>query len=274
MFGNHFYWASARKVNAIFGNLFNDIRIQRVDADDNVIKTFTVPIEQAQKQGYLVRLNETAKKELEHGIAITLPRLSYEMVGLQYKADDRLAMSRYIRSPKSDEDGTAHKMFNPVPYTMSMDLSLYTKTIDEALQIVEQIVPYFGPHLGLTINEIPEMGLTNDIKIQLDGFDTNVDYEGHIGDGRLIVWTFNFSIDMKFFHPTSDATVIKKVIENIYASHTDSPENPDSRPDMIITQVVNPITADENGVFTIDYLKQEPELPGSIFGTDFTPEFD
>ena len=258
MFGNHFYWASARKVNAVFGDLFNDIKIQRTDDADNVIKTFTVPIEQAQKEGYIVRLNETAKKEDSPGIAITLPRLSYEMTGLQYNSEDRLPMSRYIRSPKNEDDGNAYKMYNPVPYIMSMDLSLYSRTIDEALQIVEQIVPYFGPHLGLTINEIPEMGLKNDIKIQLDGFDTNVDYDGWIGDGRLIVWTFQFSIAMRFFHPIKEVNVIKKVIENIYANHTDSPDNPDSVPAEIITQTVNPITADENDVYTIDYLKEEP----------------
>lgn len=274
MFGNHFYWASARKINAVFGNIFNDIKIQRTDVDGNVVKTFVVPIEQAQKQSYLVRLNETAGKELEHGIAITLPRLSYEMVGLTYAAEDRLAMSRYIRSASATDSSLGHKMFNPVPYNMAIDLSLWTKTVDEALQIVEQIVPYFGPHLSVTINEIPEMGLTNDIKIQLDGFDTNIEYEGHIGDGRLINWTFNFSVAMRFFHPTSDQTVIKKVIENIYANHTDDPDNPDSRVDTIITQVVNPITAGENDIYTIDYLKQEEGLPSSLFGGEFTPEFE
>lgn len=269
MFGNHFYWASARKVNAVFGNLFNNISIQRVDEADNLIKAFKVPIEQAQKQGYLVRLNEEAKKEDSPGIGITLPRMSYEMVGLTYNAEDRLPMSRYMRSPKNVDDGNAYKMFNPVPYTMAMDLSLYSKTVDEALQILEQIIPYFGPHLGLTINEIPEMGLKNDIMIQLGGFDTNIDYEGHIGDGRLIVWTLNFSIAMKFFHPTSEVGVIKKVIENFHLNHAN-----EEHIDTIITQVVNPITADENDIYTIDYLKQEIELPNSIFGGDFTPEFD
>ncbi len=274
MFENHFYWASARKVNAVFGNLFNNISIQRVDENDNLIKTFKVPIEQAQKQGYLVRLNEEAKKEDSPGIGITLPRMSYEMVGLTYNGEDRLAISRYIKTAKSIQDGNAFKMFNPVPYTMALDLSLYSKTVDEALQILEQIIPYFGPHLGITINEIPEMGLKNDIKIQLDGFDTNIDYEGHIGDGRLIVWTLNFSVAMRFFHPTNEIGVIKKVIENIYANHTDSPDNPDSRVDTVITQVVNPITADQNDVYTIDYLKQEEGLPSAIFGPSFKPEFE
>lgn len=258
MFGNYFYWASARKCNAVFGNMFNNISVQRVDADSAVLKTFKVPIEQGRKESYLARLYETAAKEESPGIAITLPRLSYEMVGLAYSADDRLAQSRYIRAAGTDNSSVATKMFNPVPYTMAMDLSLYARTVDDALQILEQIVPYFSPHLSVTIMEIPEMGLKHDVKISLDGFDTNMDYEGHLADEQPIIWTFNFTMHMKFFHPTNDIGVIKKVIANLYADHTDDPSNPDSDIDEIITQVINPITADQNDIYTIDYTKVDP----------------
>lgn len=257
MFGNYFYWASARKVIAVFGNMFNNISIQRVDADSNVVKKFKVPIEQAAREHYLVRKLEEAKKHAEEAgmanIGITLPRMSYELTGLQYDPENRLPLSRYIRSAKSLGDGNAIKMFNPVPYVMTLELSLYAKNIDDALQIVEQIVPYFGPHLSVTINEVPEMDFKNDIKIQLDGFTTTTDYESHIGGGRYIIWTFTFSIGMRFYHPMQDTTVIKKVIENIHASHSD-----ETKVDAIITQTVDPLTADENDLYTINYDRSEP----------------
>jgi hypothetical protein len=256
MFGHKFYWASLRKINAVIGNLFNDIWIQRQDADGNVVKTFKVPIEQAQKEGYLVRLREEEKKEDSPGIGITLPRLSYEFTGMQYNTADKQYTSGYIRQPKADQTSTGYKMYNPVPYVVGIDMSLYAKNIDDALQILEQILPFFGPQIGLTINEIPELGLKNDITIRLDGFNTNVDYEGNIGDGRLIVWTLNFSVYTRIFHPVKDVKVIKQVIENIHGA-------PDEAfTDMIITQTVNPITADKNDVYTIDYVKQEFDWSG------------
>lgn len=252
MFGNHFYWSSLRRVNAVFGNLFNDISIQRTDSDGNAVKTFKVPIEQSQKEGYLVRLNEEAKKEDGPGIGITLPRLAYEFTGVQYRVEDKQQSSRYIRTG-SPSDGYGIKMYNPVPYTVGMDLSIFSKNIDDALQILEQILPFFTPALAVTINEVPEMGLKNDVHIRLDGFDTSIDYEGMIGDHRIIVWTLNFSIMTRIFHPIKDAKVIKKVINHISDERNE-------QADAIITQTVNPITASENDVYTIDYVREEFEF--------------
>lgn len=268
MFGNHFYWASLRKINAVFGDLFNNISIQRTDGDGNVVKTIRVPIEQAQKEGYLVRLNEEAKREDSPKIAITLPRLSYEFTGMGYRAEDKMQTTGYIRTDNGAGNSTAKKMYNPVPYDVAVDLSMYVKHIDDGFQILEQILPYFGPHLALTINEIPEMDLKNDITIRLDGFDTTVDYEGQIGDDRVIIWTMNFTVQTRLFHPTSDPAVIKKVIENIGASN--DPDQVDQR----ITQTVNPITADENDVYTIDVLLEERGLPTNIFTKEFSPDYE
>jgi len=262
MFGTHFYWSSLRRVNAVFGNLFNDISIQRTDLDGNVVKTFKVPIEQSQKQGYLIRLNEEAKKLAAEtpGIGITLPRLAYEFTGMTYRAEDKQASSRYIRVPKPDNTSTGLKMYNPVPYTVGMDLSIFAKNIDDALQILEQILPYFGPSLSVTVNEIPEMNLKNDVVIRLDGFDTNVEYEGVVGDDRIIVWTLNFSVHTRIFHPVRDAKVIKQVIEKVHGSHQEFDKPVDEAfVDQLITQTVNPITADKNDVYTIDYEKTEYE---------------
>jgi hypothetical protein len=271
MFGAHFYWASLRKINAVFGNLFNNISVQRVDVDGNIVKAFKVPIEQAQKEHFLARLRAEELKDGSPGIGTTLPRLSYEFIGLGYNGGAKQQTSRYIRGPKDDSTSTAHKMWNPAPYIVNMDLSLYARTFDDALQILEQILPYFTPHLGLTINEIPELGIKNDITVQLDGLDTSVQDEGNIGDNRIIQWTLNFSVQTKIFHPTNDVGVIKKVIDNM---HTGFEGDDNEKLVQIITQTVKPITADENDVYTIEKSIQEDGLPSSQFSGQFTPPFN
>lgn len=251
MFGKYFYWSSLRRTNAVFGSLFNNISVQRVDADGNPVKKFKVPLEQAQKEGYLVRLREEEKKEGTPGIGITLPRMSYEFAGMAYRAEDKTQTSRYMRS-QGEGDSTAIKMFNPVPYDVNFNLNIYSKHMDDAFQILEQILPFFGPSLGITINEIPELGLKNDIEVQLDGFDTNVEHEGSVGDYRLIVWTLNFRVMTRIYHPTSNPGVIKKTIQNMEFGDLE-----ESKLAQIITHTVNPITADENDVYTIDFMKEE-----------------
>jgi len=131
-----------------------------------------------------------------------------------------------------------------VPYIMNIDLNLFTRTLDDALQILEQIVPFFAPSIAVTINEVPNLGLKSDVQFQLDGLTTAVDYEGQLQDERLINWTLNFSAMMNLYHPTTDPKIIKSAIVN-----TDIGDNESI--DQIITQTVDPITADRNDVYTV-----------------------
>ena len=40
----------------------------------------------------------------------------------------------------------------PVPYNMQFELNIMCKLNDDALQIVEQILPFFQPSYNLTVN--------------------------------------------------------------------------------------------------------------------------
>lgn len=255
MYPEHFYHKSLRKINAVFGSIFNNVQIERYEDDGTTVhKKFTVPIAQAQKRSFLTRLREEEKRKSEDdipAIGITLPRLSYEFVGLGYNADNKLQSSRYVRSPKSENDDEAYKMYNPVPYDLAIDLNMYCLNVDDALQITEQILPFFTPQLSITINEVDDLGVKHDIKIRLDGLDTNIDYEGPIFDDRLIVWTLNFNVSTQLYQPISSVGVIKRTIENIYA-HSD-----ETKLDATLTQEVNPLTADSGDVYTIDETIEE-----------------
>jgi len=44
-----------------------------------------------------------------------------------------------------------NKIQQGVPYIVSFQLSAYAKNQDDALQIVEQVIPYFNPQYTLTI---------------------------------------------------------------------------------------------------------------------------
>jgi len=137
-----------------------------------------------------------------------------------------------------------------VPYTIGINLNLWTKKIDDALQITEQILPYFGPDQNVTVKEIPEFDIKHDVQFKLVGFDPNNEYEGHIGDDQFIIWTFNFEVRTLLFPGTGDEDIIKKVINNIET-------NENNKTDMIITQTVNPFDADIDEMYTIDKTIQE-----------------
>ena len=61
----------------------------------------------------------------------------------------------------------------PVPYNMDFELVVMSKQSDDALQIVEQILPFFQPDYTITLNDNSTMGTTRDVPIILN----NVTYE-------------------------------------------------------------------------------------------------
>jgi len=56
MFNNKFYWSTIRKSIVAFGNMFNNIHIDRLDSDGNITQTLRVPLSYAPKQKFLARI--------------------------------------------------------------------------------------------------------------------------------------------------------------------------------------------------------------------------
>jgi len=95
----------------------------------------------------------------------------------------------------------------PVPYNMQFELSIMCKLNDDALQIVEQILPYFQPAYNLTVNLV-ESGINEkrDIPVILENITMQDDYEGSFSTRRVLLYTLRFSAKTYLFGPVSTAT--------------------------------------------------------------------
>ncbi len=230
-----FYFASVRKLTAVIGSMFNNIHIQRTDTDGTVIKDITVPIAYAPKQYFLARLREAHTASDAPNIQTTLPRLSYEMTSMDYDAGRKVNTVNRHRGPNADANDELFNQYQSVPYTINYALNMYTRNIDDILQITEQILPFFSPVVSVTINEIPEIDLKRDVPVRFEGMSTDIDYEG-VGNSRVIIWSMNFSCATNLYPPLQSSDVIKKAIVDIATNEND-------KTDVTITAEVNPLTA-------------------------------
>lgn len=216
MLGNYYYHEIIRKTIIGFGTLFNDISIRHYDKDDtNVIDELRVPLAYAPRQKFLARL--TQQSDLNKSVAITLPRMSFEMVSLQYDASRKTGVTQSFKA----SDGTnLKKVFMPVPYNIGFELSIYCKLNDDALQIVEQIIPYFQPSLNVTINLVESIGEKKDVPIVLNNISFTDDYEGDFSTRRALIYTLSFTAKTYLFGPVADSTdgLIKKVQVDTYTN--------------------------------------------------------
>ena len=129
----------------------------------------------------------------------------------------------------------------PVAYNIGFELNIFTKLNDDALQIVEQILPYFQPAFTLTVDLVDSIGEKRDIPLVLDDISFKDDYEGDFSTRRSLVYTLRFTAKTYLFGPIADTTdgLIRKVQVDMYTS-TDTVN---AKREMRYTVVPDPIDA-------------------------------
>jgi len=215
MLGTYFYHEILRKTVIGFGTLFNNINIRHKDASGTNFSVMKVPLAYGPMQKFLARIQQ--QPDLEREIAITLPRLSFEMQGLQYDPTRKTGIAQTFLSKNGSN---AKKVYMPVPYNVGFELSIMAKLSDDALQILEQIIPYFQPSFNITVNLVSSIGEKKDIPIILESINYSDQYEGGFDTRRVIVYTLAFTAKTYLFGPVADNPegLIKKVDVDYYAS--------------------------------------------------------
>jgi len=221
-----FYNRMIRKITVAFGDLFNNITLVRYNSNDTEQERFIVPIDYATKELYVMRIQ--GDPNLDKKVMMTLPRMSYEMTGLEY--DSTRKQMTNIKHFKQNGD-VVNSQYVPVPYNFDFSLYLYVRNIEDGNQIIEHILPFFTPDYTIKVNMIPEMGIVKEVPVILNDTKYEVTYEGDFtSDTRAVIWTLNFTVKGFIFGATSTAGLIKTSITNI----------------------MNNIPADQNIVFNVN----------------------
>ena len=208
MLGNTFYHETIRKVVIGFGTLFNDIHITRKDSSGNVQQSMKVPLAFGPKQKFLVRLREDPN--IAKSVAITLPRIGFEIGAISY--DPARKLNKIQKVKKAGTSGNkVDTQYMPVPYNIDFELYAMSKNSDDALQIVEQILPYFQPEYTITINDIVQMSNKRDVPIILTGISYEDNYEGDFTERRAIIYTLSFTAKAYLYGPVISGQVVTKV---------------------------------------------------------------
>ena len=194
----YFYNEILRKTIISFGTLFNGITIKQ---DGSVVK---VPLAYGPTQKFLERLEQAPN--LSQATQISLPRMSFEFTGLTYDSSRKVTTTQTI-AVKNPDDGTdIKKVFMPVPYNMQFELAIMCKLNDDALQIVEQILPYFQPQYNLTINLVSLINEKKDVPVVLENITMQDEYEGDFTSRRVLYYTLRFTAKTYLFGPVTSAS--------------------------------------------------------------------
>tara|TARA_B100000287_G_scaffold428870_1_gene481073 strand:- start:212 stop:985 length:774 start_codon:yes stop_codon:yes gene_type:complete len=242
MLGQQFYHETTRKVVIAFGTMFNNIQLVRKDNDGTITQSMKVPLAYGPRQKFLVRLREDP--DLTKQVAITLPRIGFEITGLSYDPTRKLNRVQKFKKTKSGSSSKLDTQYMPVPYNLGFGLYVLSKNSDDALQIVEQILPYFQPDYTLTINDMPDMSVKRDVPIILNSISYEDDYEGDFAQRRAIIYSLDFTAKFYLYGPVTGQSIIKTVQVDQF---TDLPDkSPKREQRLVVTPDPTTASADDD----------------------------
>jgi hypothetical protein len=257
MFGTYFYHAAIRRTISVFGTIFNNIEIRKDDAAGKILQTIKVPLAYGPRSKFLARVQDQPNLN-DSRLAIKLPRMSFEITSMTYDTTQTVNKTNEIRVG-SITNNTRNSVRTPTPYRLGIQLNIMTKNQDEALQILEQILPTFKPDYTVTINEVPQIGIKSDIPIVLTGVTMNDDYEGDFVTRRAIIYSLEFETRVNFYEAVQNKKTIRKVTNDFF--DFDAQNN-----NLLERQTVttNPTSANVTDTYTYDVLYPFPAVAENI----------
>lgn len=195
--------------------MFNNIIIDRRDGAGNVIQSVKIPLSYAPRNKVIARI-EGQPNDPEQDFQVVLPRLSFEMTGIEYDPTRRISLVQQNRGLNATTT-TLNTQYAPTPYNIGISLYIYAKNQEDGLQILEQILPYFNPDYNLSLNAIPVLDIKNDLPILLNSISYEDQYEGDFRNRQYIIWTLNFLLKLNYFGPINKQGIIRSVTTNTFS---------------------------------------------------------
>ena len=208
------YNKTIHKVTSLFATLFNEIYVARENTGGDYTNQKRVPIAYGSKKKFLARLAEKPEFGVET-VAIQMPRMAYQISGaLVYDAERQRPRENGCRAILAD--GSSVWVPAPAPYRIPYELSILCKNMDEGLQIVEQILPYFRPSFGVRYKPFKGQDFTDDVNFILNSVSMQEESEGEFTERQTLSFTLQFDAIVNIWVGlnSSPKEMIKKVIVN------------------------------------------------------------
>ena len=194
---------SLRKLVIGFGSLFNEICVSRKNSSGVESQRLRVPLTYGSKEKFMRKLDEQSGISDKSKVEVTLPRLSFEMSSIDYDPSRHLnKLNKRVTRVAGTNSSIA---FQEVPYNISFSLFAFSRTMDDNLQILEQIVPQFAPEFIVTLN-LNNIDTKLDVPITLTNVALQEQYEGNFLDRRVIASSFNFVCKSRLYSQIKDNT--------------------------------------------------------------------
>lgn len=213
MFETPFFYQLTKKYIGLFGALFSNLTFIRYDSDTGTeLQRIKVPVDFGDRERYRYRLVDP---DYNRSVSIVLPRLAFTLVGREYDGSRRV--NPLLRTPKAVDALTVDAGYTGVPYNLNFELSIISRNIDDANQILEQILPTFATQdYTVTALPLPGLGLIKDIPVILNSVQDDIQYDDEYETIRWVNISLNFTMKVYYYGPIQSVSIIKHAFANVF----------------------------------------------------------
>jgi hypothetical protein len=213
--GVHFYNHTLKKAVAVFGTVFNNLKVVRKGTSQT-----RVPLAYGPRSKFLARIQQDHDLK-DQKVAIKLPRMSFEITSIEHDSESMLNKTNVKLFSVPGTELSKKVLRQSVPYKLGMQLSILAKNQDDALQILEQILPTFVPEYTVSIQNMDGEGNSADAPITLLSTNIEDDYEGEFSSRRVLTYNLDFEMKVRFHGRVVQKPVIRTVVADLYNDEID-----------------------------------------------------
>lgn len=213
-----YYNESIRKTVLAFGSLFESIYVTRFEANGTEKEKIRVPLSYGSKEKFIWRLSQESSLSKNSRVQIVLPKLGFEITTILYDPTRKINRT----TERSQVVGGVYKSsFAEAPYIINFSLYAFTRNMDDMLQIIEQILPYFTPDFTVTIR-MNDLYQNVDVPFVLNSVALNEDYEGSFENRRALISTFDIAAKTYIYPNICGSTggIIERTDVNFWDGYT------------------------------------------------------
>ena len=223
----YFYDKQIRRYLIQFARIFSNFQVEKgIDAKGNPI-VVRVPVQQGDMSRQVAQiLQDSTVNKMP-----TAPLFSYYITGIEYDRsriqepmfiDDVVIRQRKL-DPETKQytslpgDSFTLSRIMPVPYVMQVTLDFWATSIDQKLQIIEQIAPLFNPALEIQSSDsiVDWTSLTN-VFLENMTYTSKQVPAGTNNQIDVVSWKFTVPIWLTSAAKLRKSGFIQKIIVNIF----------------------------------------------------------
>ena len=216
MITEFFYEGQLRSYLLQFCNIFTGLKVKTGKGECDEPEFLTVPVTIGSKDRVVaaIQAGNTQNKPF------ALPIMAASMTAISLAPDRRHGVNVTDRrvflkagGVYPDDLRTAIRVM-PIPYTMSIELSIYASNTLQLHQILEQILMLFDPAMQVQTSD-SAFDWTKITTVELVGINNEENYPPG-GDRRVLVWSLNFDMPIYISAPVDVKNeMVRKIIIQI-----------------------------------------------------------